>query len=174
MSDKAHPENEGKVFLYKFGKRVFDKIAAAMTPEFEDEDPMNPFDLWEGANFKLKIRNVEGYRNFDKSEFDKPSAVSEDDDVLESIYNSEHKLQPFVARDQFKTYEKLQERLYKVLGLNGAAPQPTTRAEDAWDESPKATAAPKVAKSAAAPAPASTAGDDDEDLEFFRRLSESE
>ena len=70
VSDPKHPENEGKVFLFRYGKKIFDKIMASMQPEFEDETPINPFDFWEGANFKLKIRKVDGFWNYDKSEFD--------------------------------------------------------------------------------------------------------
>ncbi len=174
VKDAAHPENEGKVFLYKFGKKIFDKVTAAMTPEFEDEEPMNPFDLWEGANFKLKIRNVEGYRNFDKSEFDKPGPLLDSDEDLEAVYTSEHKLQPFVARDQFKTYDQLQARLFKVLGLDGTAPKPQSRAEDLpWDDTPAPVAEAKAPKAKPAHVPAATA-DDEDDLEFFKRLSEDE
>ena len=90
VRDPAHPENEGKVFLYKFGKKIYDKITAAMQPEFEDETPINPFDLWEGANFKLKICKVAGYWNYDKSEFDSQSALSKDDDELEGIWKKEY------------------------------------------------------------------------------------
>ena len=88
VSDPKHPENEGKVFLFRFGKKIFDKLSEAMTPEFEDETPINPFDLWKGANFKLKIRKVDGYQNYDKCEFDSPSALLEDDEELEKIWNS--------------------------------------------------------------------------------------
>ena len=104
VSDKANPENEGKVFLYKFGKKIFDKVTAAMSPEFEDETPMNPFDLWEGANFKLKITNVAGYWNYDKSEFSAPSALNADDSVLEKVWKQAHSLQAFTSADNFKSY----------------------------------------------------------------------
>ncbi len=169
VSDKAHPECEGKVFMYKFGKKIFDKITAAMTPEFEDEQPINPFDMWEGANFKLKIRQVEGYRNFDKSEFDSPSAISEDDDELEAIYNSEYKLQPLIARSEFKTYEQLQERLYRVLGLNAAPAQSAMPSVDAADPSASRSAPPARAASTDVPFAADDDGGDD-DLDFFKRL----
>lgn len=168
VSDKNRPENEGKVFLYKFGKKIFDKLTAAMTPEFEDEDPMNPFDLWEGANFKLKIREVEGYRNFDKSEFATPGALLESDAELEAVYNSEHKLMPFVDRSQFKTYEQLQDRLTKVLGLG--QPEPAVRKAQerelaAWEDAPARPTAPPKSK------PVVTAAQDgDEDLDYFSSL----
>lgn len=132
IKDSANPDNEGKVFLYKFGKKIWDKIQGAMYPEFEDETGFNPFDLWEGANFKLKIRQVEGYRNYDKSEFDKPEPLSDDDDKLEAIWKQEHSLQEFVSPDKFKSYEELEKQLHKVLGLTGgtAAPSRAKSAED--------------------------------------------
>ena len=108
VRDPAHPENEGKVFLYKFGKKIYDKITAAMQPEFEDETPINPFDLWEGANFKLKICKVAGFWNYDKSEFDSVSALDSDDAKLEAIWKEENSLTAFTNEDQFKTYEELQ------------------------------------------------------------------
>ena len=107
VSDPANPENEGRVFLYKYGKKIFDKIQEAMKPEFADETAINPFDFWSGANFKLKIRRVEGYQNYDKSEFDRPSALFDDDAKLEEIYNKQYDLNDFVAPDKFKTYEAL-------------------------------------------------------------------
>ena len=117
VSDSKHPENEGKVFLYKYGKKIFDKLNEAMNPQFEDESPINPFDLWAGANFKMKIRKVEGYSNYDKSEFEAPSALLDDDDRLEEIWNSEHSLKELVSPDKFKSYEDLKAKLDRVLGL---------------------------------------------------------
>jgi hypothetical protein len=116
IKDPAHPENEGKVFLFKFGKKIFDKILNAMQPEFDDEEPINPFDFWSGANFRLKIRKVEGYWNYDKSEFDSPSALFDDDDALEALWKKEYSLSAIVAPDQFKSYEDLEKRLNYVLG----------------------------------------------------------
>ena len=121
VKDPLHPENEGKVFLFKFGKKIFDKILNAMQPEFEDEEPMNPYDFWTGANFRLKIRKVEGYWNYDKSEFDKPSPLLEDDDALEALWKKEYSLSAIVAADQFKSYDDLQKRLNYVLGQKSAA-----------------------------------------------------
>lgn len=121
VKDSANPDNEGKVFLYKYGKKIWDKIQQAMYPEFEDEEGFNPFDLWEGADFKLKIRQVEGYRNYDKSEFDSPAPVSKDDDRLEQIWKSEHSLAELVAPDKFKSYDELKKRLDQVLGNQGNA-----------------------------------------------------
>jgi hypothetical protein len=125
VSDPKHPENEGQVKLFKFGKKIFDKITEAMNPQFEDETPINPFDLWKGANFKLKIRKVEGYQNYDKSEFESPSPLLNDDDELEKIWKSEFSLTEMVADKEFKSYDTLKQRLDKVLGLNGEAPKTT-------------------------------------------------
>ena len=117
VSDPANPQNEGKVFLYKFGKKIFDKIQEAMQPEFEDEDPINPFDFWGGANFKLKVRKVAGFINYDKSEFDSPSAVLDGDDAkLEELWKTEYALSEFTDPSTFKTYDELKKRLSEVLG----------------------------------------------------------
>ena len=118
VSDPKHPEFEGKVMLYRFGKKIFEKIKDVMQPQFEDEQPVNPFDLWEGANFKLKVRKVDGYWNYDKSEFATPAPVSEDDSELESIYNKQHSLAEIIAPDQFKSYEELKIKMERVLGLS--------------------------------------------------------
>ena len=131
VSDPANKDNEGTVRLFKFGKKIFDKITEAMNPEFADETPINPFDMWEGANFKLKIRNVEGYRNYDKSEFaDKSALYDGDDEKLEALWKKEHGLKDFTEKKQFKSYEMLKARLDKVLGFDGAAIAPRTKATD--------------------------------------------
>ena len=159
VSDPKHPENEGQIKLYKFGKKIFDKISEAMNPEFADETPLNPFDFWAGANFKIKIRQVEGYRNYDKSEFDKPSELLDGDDKkLEALWKKEYSLKEFVDPSQFKSYDVLKAKLDKVLGLDGVAPV-TTKAEDTF-VAPKASAAPNL--------------DEDEDLEYFRSLAEND
>jgi len=165
VRDPAHPENEGKVFLYKFGKKIYDKITAAMQPEFEDETPINPFDLWEGANFKLKICKVAGFWNYDKSEFDSVSALDSDDAKLEAVWKEEHSLTAFTNEDQFKTYEELQTRLNEVLGTNKRAAVPTVDDEEYE---------PVAAVAAATPTPASKAADDDDQLSYFARLAEEE
>tara|TARA_A100001234_G_scaffold74640_1_gene65994 strand:+ start:2480 stop:3376 length:897 start_codon:yes stop_codon:yes gene_type:complete len=116
VKDAANPENEGQVKLYKFGKKIFDKITAAMQPEFEDEDPINPFDFWKGANFKLKIKQVAGYWNYDSSEFGRVEPLMDDDDQLEEIYNKIVDLGEFTSDDKFKTYDALKKRLDAVLG----------------------------------------------------------
>ena len=124
VKDPANPQNEGRVFLYKYGKKIFDKIMDVMQPEFEDETPINPFDLWAGANFKLKIVKKDGFWNYDKSEFDSPNPLLEDDDALEAVWKKEFSLTAFTANDQFKTYDELKTRLDYVLGnKKSAAPQ---------------------------------------------------
>lgn len=172
VKDPANPENEGKVFLYSFGKKIFDKLNDIMRPQFEDEDPVNPFDFWEGANFKLKYRTVDGYGNYDKSEFDRQSALSEDDAELESIYNQQHSLEEFVSPSNFKSYEQLKERLDRVLGNTASM----TNADYDMDESISDT--PSFAKPSFKEVPtpelASASSDDDEDdsISYFTRLAE--
>ena len=119
VKDPANPQNEGKVMLYKFGKKIFDKLTAAMQPEFEDEESIDPFDFWQGANFKLKAKNVAGYRNYDSSEFARPDALLDDDDAMEAIWKKEYSLEEFIAADQFKSYDDLKKRLDYVLGIKG-------------------------------------------------------
>jgi hypothetical protein len=123
VKDPANPDNEGKVFLYKYGKKIFDKITAAMQPEFEDETPIDPFDFWQGANFKLKAKNVAGYRNYDSSEFAAQSALLDDDDAMEAIWKKQYSLAELVAADQFKSYDELKKRLDYVLGNKTARRQ---------------------------------------------------
>ena len=115
VSDAKHPENEGKVFLFRYGKKIFDKIMASMQPEFEDESPVNPFDFWEGANFKLKIRKVAGYWNYDSSEFEAPSAMFDNDNQIEEVWKQQYALAEFTASSNFKSYEELKTRLDTVL-----------------------------------------------------------
>lgn len=125
VKDPANPENEGKVFLYKFGKKIFDKLTEAMQPEFEDETPIDPFDFWQGANFKLKAKNVAGYRNYDSSEFANPTPLLDDDDAMEAIWGKQYSLAELVSSDKFKSYDELKKRLEYVLGTKG------TRRQDA-------------------------------------------
>jgi hypothetical protein len=173
VKDPANPQNEGKVFLYSYGKKIWDKLNEAMNPEFEDEKPVNPFDFWEGADFKLKIRNVEGYRNYDKSEFDSPSPLlNGDDDELEKVYNSMNSLADFTDKRHFKSYDELKAKLDRVLGLTGTV-APKTKAED-YEPAPVA-AAPEP-KSAPAPKVSDEVSfdDDDESLSFFEKLAEED
>ena len=160
VSDPKHPENEGKVMLFKFGKKIFDKITEAMNPQFEDEQAINPFDLWKGANFKLKIRKVEGYQNYDKSEFESPSALLNDDEELEKVWKSEHALSELVADKEFKTYDVLKDRLEKVLGLNGEKPITKTTVEQMKAAPKKPVAEPDMAMA------------DDDDMAYFAKLAQ--
>ena len=170
VKDPAHPENEGKVMLFKFGKKIFDKLNAAMNPEFEDEKPLNPFDLWGGANFKLKIRKVEGYQNYDKSEFEAPGALMEDDSELEAIWKREYPLVSFLERKNFKTYDEIKNRLNKVSGLEGATAAVQER-NDMWghDDTPTPRSAPVKAAPKAESAPWDEQEDDD--LAIFQKLA---
>jgi len=120
VKDPANPENEGKVFLFKYGKKIFDKISEAMQPEFEDETPIDPFDFWQGANFKLKAKNVAGYRNYDSSEFASQGALLDDDEAMEEVWKRQYSLAELVAADQFKSYDELKKRLEYVLGSKGS------------------------------------------------------
>jgi hypothetical protein len=165
VRDPGNPDNEGKVFLFKFGKKIFDKINEAMNPEFDDESPVNPFHLWEGANFKLKIRKVEGYTNYDKSEFDDAAPLSKDDDDLEKIWKSEYALSEFLDEKNFKSYDELKTRLNKVLGIDGgevavAKPNPPA--------TPKAESKPKATVESEKP----WADDDEDDVSYFEKLAE--
>ena len=165
VSDPKHPENEGKVKLFKFGKKIFDKITEAMNPAFEDEQAINPFDMWKGANFKLKIRKVEGYQNYDKSEFDSQAALSEDDDELEKIWKMGHSLAGITSDKEFKSYDELKKRLDKVLGLNGEAPRTTVE---------QARAAAPAARPVAEDSPVPAASEDDDDMAYFSKLAEED
>jgi len=174
VKDPAKPQNEGKVFLYKYGKKIFDKLNEAMNPNPQfDEKPMNPFDLWNGANFKLKIRKLEGYRNYDKSEFDERGPLSDDDDELEKIYNSEHSLKAFLDPKNFKDYDTLKKKLHTVLGLTQKV------AEEAQATMPRAEAPqPKAVHVKphhnihAEDTPAEPVADDeDDDLSYFKKLA---
>ena len=165
VKDAANPENEGKVFLYKYGAKIFSKLQEAMQPEFEDEDPMNPFDFWEGADFKLKIRNVEGYRNYDRSEFDSPSTISDEDDEIEAIWNKQHSLSAFLEKSNFKSYGELKARLDKVLGVTDSTPV----MEEETAPPPKQ----KVAE-VEDDIPWSNDDEDDDSVSFFRSLAEDD
>ena len=176
VKDPTNPANEGQVKLYKFGAKIFDKIMAAMQPEFEDETPINPFDFWQGADFKLKIRKVDGYWNYDKSEFAAAAPLLDDDDAMEAIWKKEYSLQALVAADQFKSYEDLKKRLDYVLGIKKPASRPVLD-EEAGDDEPRGSYKPdfgsrKEEKVAVAAAPAS-AEEDDDAMSYFQKLAES-
>jgi hypothetical protein len=174
VQDSKRPENEGKVFLFKFGKKIFDKIKDVAEPQFEDEKPLNPFDFWEGANFKLKIRNVEGYRNYDKSEFDTPSSISEDDSIIENIWNKQHSLTAFLDPKNFKSYDELKKKLDMVLSGGTSAikkAEEVTLGEDANYVQPATAAARPAAAPKAAPTKEVDFDDDDESLSYFSKLA---
>ena len=176
VSDPKHPEFEGKVMLYRYGKKIFEKIKDVMQPQFEDESPLNPFDLWEGADFKLKVRKVDGYWNYDKSEFAASAPLSEDDSELETVYNKQHSLAELIAPDQFKSYDELKEKMERVLGLSfddptweGGASAETiaddntasnvaTAQETPWADNPT----PQVA----------TSNKEDNSLSYFEKLAQ--
>ena len=162
VSDSKHPENEGKVFLYRYGKKIFDKLMAAMQPEFEDEQPINPFDFWEGANFKLKIRKVDGYWNYDKSEFETPSALG-DDSVIESVWKKQYALKEFTASTNFKSYEELKTRLDAVLSGTVSVGNVTDTMDDEPIVSPKVDTKPVESKQ----------DDEEETMDYFQKLANS-
>ena len=169
VKDSANPQNEGKVFLYRFGKKIFDKVMETMQPAFEDETPINPFDFWEGANFKLKLRKVDGYWNYDKSEFADPSALSKKDDELEEIWGKQHSLTAFTENSNFKSYDELKKRLDVVLsGVTTVGN--VTELSTAFDDSPSTTT---VVDTTEEPAPTiSVSEDDDDTMSYFEKLAE--
>src|SRR5210317_48229 len=160
VSDPANPENEGKVFLYAYGKKIFDKLMEAMQPEFPDETPINPFDFWEGANFMLKIRKVDGYWNYDKSDFEKTSQLKGSDEELEAIYAKQHSLADFVAPSNFKSYDELKARLDAVLTGSVATGKTAAQMveEDTTDFTPQFKSEPTPE-----PVSVSAVADDEED-----------
>ena len=180
VKDPTNPQNEGGVFLYKFGKKIFDKIMEAMQPEFEDESPINPFDFWQGANFKLKIVKKDGYWNYDKSEFDKVSPLLDDEDALEALWKKQYSLVALTAADQFKSYDDLQKRLKYVLGQ-----KPNRRVdEEVFDEdnnrgsvsadypTSKPDFASRRAEKTVTAAVSSSSSDEDDALSYFQKLAE--
>ena len=166
VEDPANPENEGKVFLYRFGKKIFDKCMEAMQPAFKDETPVNPFDFWEGANFKLKIRKVDGYWNYDKSEFAAPSALLDDDDALEEVWGKQYSLEEFTAPTNFKSYDELKTRLDNVLAGKTTVGNVTTSFVE--DDPVTVTVDTKEE-----PAPTVTVSDDDDEdsMSYFEKLA---
>ena len=162
VSDAKHPENVGKVFLFRYGKKIFDKLMAAMQPEFPDESPINPFDFWEGANFRLKIRKVDGYWNYDKSEFEKPSKLDEDDSKIEEIWKKQYSLNDFTAATNFKSYEELKTRLDAVLSGTVSVGNVVEQMADEPIETPKIDT-----KEVSAPSQES----DDDTMDYFQKLA---
>ena len=168
VKDPANPENEGKVFLYKYGKKIFDKLTAAMQPEFEDEEAIDPFDFWQGANFKLKAKNVAGYRNYDSSEFTAVTPLLDDDDSLEGLWKKENSLQEFIAADQFKSYDELKTRLSYVLGNKAPARQDA----ETIDEDNDRGSAEELVTAAVSSKPSPVEEDGDDALSYFAKLAE--
>ena len=165
VEDAANPENNGKVMLYKFGKKIFDKLMEAMQPEFPDDPQINPFDMWEGANFKLKIRKVDGYWNYDKSEFDSKSQLKSTDDELEAIYKKTHSLNDFIAPSNFKTYDELKTRLDAVLSGTVA-----TKTAAAMVDEEEVPFTPSFKNEAPAPM-ASVDAEGDDAMSYFEKLA---
>lgn len=168
VSDPKHPENEGQVRLFRFGKKIFDKIMDKARPTFEDETPVNVFDLWEGADFKLRQRKVEGYANYDQSTFMEPSAVADDEEELLAIMGKVHDLKEFVDPKNFKSYEELSRKLASVLNTEGSAGQTAAQlAED--DDAP----APTKVVTKAAPTKVKVSQDDGDDdaMSFFKKIA---
>ena len=168
IKDSANPQNEGKVMLYRFGKKIFDKCMEAMQPAFEDENPVNPFDFWEGADFKLKIRKVDGYWNYDKSEFDKPSPIFKDDDEIEAVWKKQYPLVEFSAETNFKSYDELKKRLDTVLAGTTTVGNVTTLMED----EPIVSTPTVDTKEEPAPTPTVTEDDEDDTMSYFEKLAE--
>jgi len=163
LSDPKHPDNEGKVFLYRYGKKIFDKITLLMNPEFEGDDPVNPFDFWKGANFKMRIRTVEGYRNYDMSQFESPSPVNMDDSKLEELWKREYSLKEFLDPKNFKSYDDLKRKMEDVLEINSFMSERKSETS-----SKSAPTAPKQVMTNSD----NWSEDDDEDLRAFKALAD--
>jgi hypothetical protein len=182
VKDPANPQNEGKVFLFKYGKKIFDKIMEAMQPEFEDETPINPFDFWQGANFKIKIVKKDGYWNYDKSEFGSVESLLDDDDALESIWKKEYSLSAVTAPDQFKTYDDLEKRLKYVLGQKTSQKVSPVDEETEYDNYTENTSTSNVmdeleqsyvrSKTPSLPKIVNEDEDEDDALSYFQKLVE--
>ena len=176
VNDPSNPANNGKVFLYDFGKKIFDKIMDKMQPEFPGEEPVNPFDFWSGADLQLKIRNVAGYRNYDKSEFAAPGALFESDEVrLEATYNQMFDLGEFSNPTTFKSYDELKGRLEVVLGTAvgaGAVAATANVSQSAEENVGRSAPEPEIV---AAPAPSVGAEDDEDDtLSYFAKMAQED
>ena len=170
VKDPSNPENEGTVRLFKYGKKIFDKVNDMMNPSFEDETPVNPFDFWEGANFKMKIRKVDGFSNYDKSEFDNPAPLLEDDNKMEEIWKTQHSLQEFLAPEHFKSYNDLKVKLDKILGtttVSTVAGEPSPKLDDPPFDGGK----PMTTEQAAVLPPVTAETEDEEGLNYFSKLA---
>ena len=165
VTDTKNPENEGKVFLFRYGKKIFDKLMEAMQPQFDDEEAIDPFNLWKGANFKLKIRKVDGFWNYDKSEFEKPSALKDNDDELENIWKSQHSLADFTAPTNFKSYDELKTRLDTVLSGVATVGLASTVTVDEPVSSVKVDTPEE-------PAPTVDTSEEDDTMDYFQKLAD--
>ena len=165
VSDPKHPENEGKVFLYKFGKKIFDKISEAMQPQFADEKAINPFDFWKGANFKLKIRKVDGYWNYDKSEFEGVTPVAKEDATIKEIWAKQYPLKPFVDPSNFKSYDELKEKLNRII--MGTRSTETVETVDLPQQTNGQVKSTNVVNS-------KPASEEDDTLSYFSKLADEE
>ena len=168
VKDPGNPANEGKVFLFKYGKKIWDKLNLLMNPEFEDESPVNPFDFWQGADFKLKIRKVAGYRNYDSSEFESPAPLLDDDEKLEKIWTQQTGLQEFVDPKNFKSYDELKAKLDRILGKTVStrtAAETVVEEEDTWSNDDDTSTSDSLSQSP-------QSDDDDDDIAFFKKLAE--
>ncbi|HBZ38150.1 MAG TPA: single-stranded DNA-binding protein [Balneola sp.] len=172
VQDPSNPENEGKVFLYRFGKKIFDKIVEAMQPAFEDETAINPFDFWEGANFKLKLRTVDGYWNYDKSEFDAPSTLLDDDDALEKLWKTQYSLTDFTASTNFKSYNELKTRLTSVLAGSVTVGNVSDESNP-FDDSPDTTVTVDTKEQPAPTVEVTSENEEDDTLSYFEKLAEA-
>jgi len=173
VSDSKHPENEGKVFLFRYGKKIFDKIMAAMQPEFEDESAINPFDFWKGANFKLKIRKVDGYWNYDKSEFDSPTAILDNDESIEGLWKSQYPLNEFTDASNFKSYNELKTRLDTVLSGKTTVGNVTDSIEEETVAAPKVDTTPSEVPQVGAISDSETVDTEEEQdsMDYFNKLA---
>ena len=172
LKDPENPQNEGQVKIFRFGQKIFDMIMGAMQPEFADEEALNPFDLIDGSNFRIKIKTVAGYANYDSSSFEAKSPLSEDDSKLEAIFNAQHDVQAMVDPSEFKSFDELQSKLNSVLGLDGSVSEPAPVAEPAPIPTAETTQSSEEF-SAVFEAPAETqSSSDDDDLEsYFKSLA---
>lgn len=169
LSDAKHPENEGKVFLFTYGAKIFAKLMNAIKPEFEDEKSFDPFSFWDGAPFKLKIRNVEGYKNYDKSEFGECCQLFEDDDAMEAVWKSQYPLQEFLNAKNFKAYDELKTKFYSTINTSSTI-APKEDGGDDSDETPVVKSAPIRVNKPAPDTIKAVSKDDDEDFELYRTM----
>ena len=172
VSDPKNPENEGKVFLFRFGKKIFDKCMEAMQPAFEDETPVNPFDFWEGANFKLKIRKVDGYWNYDKSEFEAPSPLFDNDDAIEEVWKQQYALNEFTAPTNFKSYDELKTRLDMVLAGTTTVGNVTTLMEDEPVENTVSVNTVEEPVPTSSTVTISSTDEEDDTMDYFQKLAD--